>query len=287
MSESNVLLGIDWRPSSRRAYVLNSAGELLRRHEDEIGTAQAGGDFEGELQDLLQLLQLKQADVVMSGAVGGRGGWRETPHLPTSHALTELPATLLELRTRLPGLRCRIVPGYESVDVHGLPDVLRGEETLVLGAMRLIGPNGWFLLPGMHSKWVKVDQGRIVEFFTFVTGELYALLTRHGSLAELAREDDAAPEAFAAGLQAGRYGRLSHTAFCCEALVVTGSMPAGHAASYLSGLTIGIELYDMLRRAPEGMPLPSSRSMCCAISISSSHVWGGPPYPASCSSFLL
>lgn len=259
-----VLLGIDWGSSNRRAYVLDRTGELLHRHEDEGGILQVQGDFEGSLRSLLQTLGLRSADIVMSGMVGSRNGWVQAPYLSTAEPLSELGRHLLPVPTVLPGIRCRIAPGYRYIDPNGLPDVMRGEETQVLGALRLSSHQneahdsggGWFLLPGTHSKWVKVQDGRITEFHTFMTGELYGLLTRHGTLAKVVESEAAVQEAFAAGLQAARHGGFTHTAFCCRALVVTDMMPAEHTASYLSGLLIGAELYDILRRAPEGMLHP-------------------------------
>lgn len=258
-----VLLGIDWGSSNRRAYVLDRTGELLHRHEDEGGILQVQGDFEGSLRSLLQTLGVRSADVVMSGMVGSRNGWVQAPYLSIDEPLSELARHLLAVPTVLPGIRCRVAPGYRYIDPNGLPDVMRGEETQVLGALRLSSHqseqhdnSGWFLLPGTHSKWVKVQGGRIVEFHTFMTGELYGLLTRYGTLAKVVESEAAVQEAFAAGLQAARHGSFTHTAFCCRALVVTDMMPAEHTASYLSGLLIGAELYDILRRAPEGLLHP-------------------------------
>lgn len=250
------MVGIDWGTSNRRTYVLSESGELVRRHEDEAGILSVNGDFEGALRTLLQRLEIESADVVLSGMVGSRNGWEQVPYQPTGRPLNDLPGLLHEVRTGLPKVRCRIVPGYSFIDAHGMPDVMRGEETQVLGALQLSASNGWFLLPGTHSKWVRIEDGSIAEFFTFMTGELYALLTQHGTLAKIVDDQESVPEAFAAGLQASRHGSFTHNAFCCRALVVTDRMPAAHSASYLSGLLIGTELFDILRRAPEGLSSP-------------------------------
>jgi 2-dehydro-3-deoxygalactonokinase len=63
------------------------------------------------------------------------------------------------------------------------------------------------------------------------------------------QEKQEAPAAFEAGLKAAQHGGFTHVAFGCRALVVTDAMPAGHAASYLSGLLIGAELADIRRKA--------------------------------------
>lgn len=242
------LVGIDWGTSNRRAYVLDANGDLVRQHSDESGILHVDGDFEGSLRILLQTLAIDRADIVMSGMVGSRNGWHQVPYLSVDQPVSALHDALAEIRTSIPGVRCRIVPGYRYIDPNGLPDVMRGEETQVLGALQLSASNGWFLLPGTHSKWVLVEKGSIVELSTFMTGEFYALFTQHGTLSKVVSAQQSVPEAFAAGLEASRHGGFTHTAFCCRALVVTDMMPAEHSASFLSGLLIGTEIHEILRK---------------------------------------
>jgi 2-dehydro-3-deoxygalactonokinase len=251
------LVGIDWGTSNRRAYLLDAKGRLIRQHSDECGILAVAGDFEASLRALLRKLEVERADVVMSGMVGSRNGWQEAPYLSVDHPLSRLPDALMEVRTTLADIRCRIVPGYRFLDAHGTPDVMRGEETQLFGALNKGAPGGWFLLPGTHSKWVRVEDGKVMELATFMTGELYALLSRHGTLAKLIKDPQSSvPAAFEAGLNAARHGGFTHTAFCCRALVVTDMMPAEHAASYLSGLLIGTELDDIQQRSRDPLRLP-------------------------------
>jgi 2-dehydro-3-deoxygalactonokinase len=250
------LLGIDWGTSNRRAYVLDAQGRLARRHEDGSGILSVAGNFEASLKDLLQKFGLERADVLMSGMVGSRNGWREAPYLPVNQPLSRLADALMDIATTMPGVRCRMVPGYRYLDPHGTPDVMRGEETQVYGALQSGAPDGWFLLPGTHSKWVRVEGGKVIEIMTFMTGELFALLSEHGTLAKIMREQQSVPSAFKAGLTASRHGEFTHLAFCCRALVVTDMMPAEHAASYLSGLLIGAEIHNILQRTGEQMRSP-------------------------------
>lgn len=242
------LLGIDWGSSNRRAYVLDGRGTAVRQHNDDAGILHVAGDFPGSLRALLQTLEIRHADIVMSGMVGSRNGWQEAPYLTVDRPLSELRGALTEIETGIPDVRCRIVPGYCFIDAHGLPDVMRGEETQVLGALELSASSGWFLLPGTHSKWVRVQGGSIVEFLTFMTGEFFALLTGQGTLSKVVSGHRSIPQAFEAGVNAARQGALTHNAFSCRALVVTDRMPAEHASSYLSGLLIGTELHDIVNR---------------------------------------
>jgi 2-dehydro-3-deoxygalactonokinase len=250
------LLGIDWGTSNRRAYLFDAQGALVRQHDDDQGILKVAGGFEASLKALLRELDLDRADVLMSGMVGSRNGWREAPYLSVDQPLSRLADALMEIPSAIPGVRCRVVPGYRYVDAHGTPDVMRGEETQVYGALASGAPDGWFVLPGTHSKWVRVEGGRVLELLTFMTGELYALLSKHGTLANIMSEHASAPAAFRAGLEAARRGAFTHMAFCCRALVVTDMMPPEHAASYLSGLLIGTEIHDIVKRTGDQMRAP-------------------------------
>jgi 2-dehydro-3-deoxygalactonokinase len=257
MTDTGIALaGIDWGTSNRRAYLLDAEGRLIRQHNDECGILAVSGNFEVSLRALLQKLEVERADVVMSGMVGSRNGWQEAPYLSVDHPLSRLPDALMEIRTTLPGVRCRVAPGYRFIDEHGTPDVMRGEETQLFGALHKGAPGGWFLLPGTHSKWVRVENGKVMELATFMTGELYALLSQHGTLAKIIKDQQSVPAAFEAGLNAARHGGFTHMAFCCRALVVTDMMPAEHTASYLSGLLIGTELHDILQRTSGELRTP-------------------------------
>jgi 2-dehydro-3-deoxygalactonokinase len=138
-----------------------------------------------------------------------------------------------------------IVPGL-STEVRGVPDVMRGEEVQIFGALRLLGlHDGVFIHPGTHSKWVRVEQDRIVSFATFMTGEFYALLRRHSILARtLPAEDGPLDEsAFLRGVSHAREaGSLLHGAFSGRTLALFARLPDTALPSYLSGLVIGEEL---------------------------------------------
>jgi 2-dehydro-3-deoxygalactonokinase len=129
-------------------------------------------------------------------------------------------------------------------------DVMRGEETQLLGAVALGRRDGWFVLPGTHSKWVHLEDGVIHRIATFMTGELFATLAAHGTLAPLMANDADDDAAFVAGLDEARGGApLSNALFGVRARVVTGAMPATQARSFVSGLLIGAEFVAALAGA--------------------------------------
>lgn len=244
------LLGIDWGSSNRRAYLLDQGGALVRRHDDACGMLAASGRFPQALQELLDAFGVDQVNVLMSGMVGSRSGWQQVPYIDCTVPLAQVSQYLQQVSFERSGVRCAIVPGYRFVDGRGAPDVMRGEEMQIIGARALGAADGWFVLPGTHSKWVRVADGTVAEIITFMTGELFALMTRHGTLAAALPAQSPQPrpwhqDGFEAGLAAAQCGSFTHNAFVCRARVVTDAMPAGHAYSYLSGLLIGAELQHL------------------------------------------
>lgn len=252
--ESGSIVGIDWGTTNRRAYWIAADGSLIAEHDDEEGMLATSGRFHESLDRLLDALGVVDPaiPVVMSGMVGSASGWIEAPYLASHVPLLELHEHLVAV----PAIsrRCAIVPGYRWRQADAV-DVMRGEETQLLGAVSQGRRSGWFVLPGTHSKWVRLEDGVIVDFTTYMTGELFALLGRQGTLAAAVGKTTAhVPEAFLAGLRALPQAALSHTLFGCRALAVSGDMPEEHARSYISGLLIGAEWRDVLRRNQGQVP---------------------------------
>ncbi|CAN7321582.1 2-dehydro-3-deoxygalactonokinase [Pseudoduganella sp. LjRoot289] len=211
------LIGIDWGSSSRRAYVIDGGGRCLHRIEDEEGALAARGRYAASLDGLLARLEsecgpasVAGLPVVMSGMVGGAQGWQEVPYIDCGTPLASLPAALVTVLDGRPGHACHIVPGYRC-GAGAEVDVMRGEETQLLGAAELGLREGWAVLPGTHSKWVQLRDGAINSLSTFMTGELFAMLQAGGTLAPLmaaarAPAGSAATAAAARGAASGGLG---------------------------------------------------------------------------------
>ena len=177
--------------------------------------------------------------VVMSGMASSNLGWEELPYAALPAAVDG--GTLHFVDVFHAARRVRLVSGLRSET-----DVMRGEETELIGLFstpgrRPLSENCTVILPGSHSKHVRVSAGRIVDFTTFLTGELFELLTRRSTLANAA-EPEFHPEAFAAGVAASRTLGLSAALFQTRARVVLGSLPASGSRAFLSGALIGAEL---------------------------------------------
>lgn len=240
-------VALDWGTSSLRAALLDGDGSVLEQRNAPQGILHVpAGGFPQAFASIVDRWNLPPGTLCLaSGMVGSRQGWREAPYAPCPADATDLAARLAWIDDAPQGLRVGIVPGV-STDAGGLPDVLRGEEVQVLGALALLGrDDGTFVLPGTHSKWVEVREGRLVRFSTFMTGEVYGLLRRHSILARTLPEDDGPLDeaAFLQGVQHARRAQgLLHGAFSARTLALFDWLAADAAPSYLSGLVIGEEL---------------------------------------------
>nr|AGU11831.1 2-keto-3-deoxy-galactonokinase [uncultured organism] len=255
------LAGIDWGTSNRRAYLLDAHGGCLAAHADDQGVLAACLDFAGSLAALLARLDVPDGvPVVASGMVGSAQGWREVPYLDIDVPLEALPGHLAPVALPDAARCCAIVPGYVQREAGGRVDVMRGEETQLLGAVALGRRDGWVVLPGTHSKWVLLQDGVVRHIATFMTGELFALLGKEGTLAAAMADrgrdgaDEEEDTGFAAGLdEARRQAPLSQALFGVRARVVAGALPRAQARGVVSGLLVGAE-FAALRALP-GAPV--------------------------------
>jgi 2-dehydro-3-deoxygalactonokinase len=241
------ILGVDWGTSNRRAYLIDQQGHCLAEYEDDQGMLAVGArERFGASLDALRSAMGVATDVptIMSGMVGSASGWQEVNYLDASVPLTELPAHLAAVLEAPWSANSHIVPGY-AYRQGAAVDVMRGEETQLLGAVALGQRDGWLVLPGTHSKWVLLEDGAIASFATYMTGELFAMLAKGGTLSSMMGghgNDAADATGFAAGLDQAKLGEpLSNSLFRVRAGVVSRSAPADQAAAFVSGLLIGAE----------------------------------------------
>ena len=244
------LIAIDWGTSSLRGARLDEAGLVLEEKSAPLGILNVpNGDFAGVFASLFSEWMKPAGSVcLISGMAGSRQGWVEAPYVACPAGLEELKQ---HLRWIEPG-RIALVPGL-SDEQGDVPDVMRGEEVQIFGAMRLAGlTDGLFVLPGTHSKWATVRGGRITGFRTCMTGEFYGLLSQHSILARTLDAEAPLDEAvFLRGvMRAGEGNGLLHDAFGVRALALFDRLSPALSASYLSGLLIGEEL--RARELPAG-----------------------------------
>lgn len=249
------LLAVDWGTTALRAALLAADGRVLAEHAAPRGllsVAPGGWAAAFEAEFGAWLAAHPGLVCLMAGMVGSRQGWAEAAYCNCPAGLADVAA---QLRWVQPG-RVAIVPGL-SCEADGLPDVMRGEETQVFGALQALGlPDATLVLPGTHSKWVQVQGGRIRHFSTHMTGECYALLRGQSILARMLPADDGVwvPDAFDAGVaRAFEAGGLLHHLFSVRSLALFDRADGPALASRLSGLLIGEEL--RAQSMPAGMPV--------------------------------
>ena len=243
MSTARFIAG-DWGTTRLRLHLCDGNGALLERAEGP-GAATVGADFARVFDTLTG--DWMRADsglqALLCGMVGSTIGWVQAPYVECPARAHQIAAGCVTLR----GGRVRIVPGLSCRNSLGAPDVLRGEETQILGLLErqpaLRAGRHVLWMPGTHVKWVVIDDGAVTGFHTAPTGELYALIAEHSVLAAGAVRSPtiAVGEPFRRGLRAssGPRGDLLSRLFQVRSRQLSGEIPAGDAAAFLSGLLIG------------------------------------------------
>jgi 2-dehydro-3-deoxygalactonokinase len=251
-------IGCDWGTSSLRAYRLGADGAVLERREAALGImAIEDGAFEAAFEKTVGdwLDAAATAPVVLSGMIGSRQGWREAPYLACPADVGALTAALMPVDLER-GRRIWIAPGLSHRDAGGTPDVMRGEEVQILGARDVLGDGpAMACLPGTHSKWARVEAGRVMGFATHMTGEVFEAVRDHTILGRMIDADAWDDAAFIAGLERAREpgGLLAHL-FGVRAKGLFGDLDEATAGAYLSGLMIGHECAAALSPARD-MPI--------------------------------
>ena len=240
---ATALIAVDWGTTSARAYCLDSGGDVVATRAAPLGVLQVqDGGFAEALATLLGDWHDVVAPRLACGMIGSRQGWREAPYVDCPAPLAHLAAGIV----RVAGDALAIVPGVRSRDANGIPDVMRGEETQLAGAIGEQEDSVVAVLPGTHSKWARVERGRLVDFATYMTGEMYDVLLAHSILGRLAVAPGPEPgTAFARGVSRGLgAGALCHDLFGARTLALMGELAPADVSDWLSGLLIGREVRD-------------------------------------------
>ncbi len=240
----------DWGTSHLRLSLCNATGDVLAQQSGP-GAAAINGAFAETLSALLAPWQPVHGalPVLLCGMVGSRLGWREVPYVPCPAAPSRIADAMVEVTAGV-----HIIPGLSCSNPLGAFDVMRGEETQILGALQLAPQlqQGQHLLclPGTHSKWVLLVDGNVHEFLTTPTGELFAVLRQHSVLV---RDSGPLPDVIGNGFGLA-LTRVSHDTghhlqqhlFECRSRQLSGELSAADASDFLSGLLIGDDVAGAL-----------------------------------------
>jgi len=247
-TEKPALIAIDWGTSNFRAFLLGREGNILQTRFAKRGLLHVShGGFATALQQQIGdcLTDNPAIPVIMCGMVGSRQGWQEVPYLLCPLELNNLASGLQRVEGQH---NVWIVPGLRINYTDGRVDVMRGEETQILGCLSEdIQTPQIFCLPGTHSKWVWVEAGKLQRFSTFMTGEIFNLLFKQSILGKPAKYPSLNIRAFYQGLEwSERVENVLSQLFQVRTQMLAGNLPVDGIHSFLSGLLIGHELSAVL-----------------------------------------
>lgn len=224
-----------------RAWAMSGSGTVLAEGASDNGMSKLTPEqFEPALLDVIGPWMQGPTTVLACGMVGSRQGWVEAPYAAVPCPVAR--EAFAQAPCKTPDLTVHVIPGIKQ---ESPADVMRGEETQIAGFLELNPKwDGIICLPGTHTKWVHVSADEVVSFQTFMTGELFALLSQHSVLRHSVASDDWDGAAFDSGLADGmaRPERIAARLFSLRAEGLLHGLPAAAAKARLSGLLIGTEL---------------------------------------------
>ncbi|CAN7724019.1 2-dehydro-3-deoxygalactonokinase [Phyllobacterium sp. LjRoot231] len=255
----------DWGTSRFRLWLVDADGNVMaeKRTDDGLDTSRNRGFTETLEGHLTALGAPANLPVIICGMAGSRQGWVEANYVPVPADLS----AILSGAVKIEGIArdVRIIPGLSQSGSS--PNVMRGEETQLLGAIldRNLS-NGIIAMPGTHSKWVELEEGRAKSFSTYLTGELYALLAsqsilRH-SIGDAATSASFDHPQFTGAVKLMLSGeRMLGELFGIRAAMLLDNLSPEGAASRLSGLLIGAEIAGAKTKSHGKVTLVASGAM--------------------------
>ena len=269
ISSSPSLIALDWGTTSLRAYQLGSVGEVIASRTEPWGIMRVPDrDFRATFERMTSAWRAQWPELrcIASGMIGSTAGWTDVPYCPCPAGVAELAECVVSVQDGA----LHIVPG---VALYGdSPNMMRGEETEIVGVLELHPEleNSVLVLPGSHCKWARVKRGRIVDFTTFITGELFAALRDHSVLGRAASDSGQIPDratveaAFARGVLAARNATagIAPLLFSARSMVLARRVEAEASLEYLSGLLIGDEIRSGLAGGGRPTGLAGDAVLC-------------------------
>lgn len=244
---------IDWGTSNFRIFLIGKNGDLLNKMETSMGLLQVeSGNFATALENFLTswLPNYQNLPIFMAGMVGSANGWFTVDYVETQTDMHKLSNNAFNFK--LPwGAAATIIAGLLHRDNKtNTQDVMRGEEVQVFGLMNECNAtNLKVILPGTHSKHVNVKDGKITAFSTYMTGELFSIISQNSILGKNLPHQEFDPTTFNLGVLAGQTTQLTQALFQVRTQKLFNRISEVHIESYLSGILIGNELQNVTKQA--------------------------------------
>lgn len=254
-------IAVDWGTTNRRAWLIDDKGSVVDSFADDLGLLSLpDGGFEFATSHVRQMLG--EYPMLMAGMVGSDKGWRTAGYVSCPADIKSLAANICWIDDHFTG----IVPGV--CQTGGSADVMRGEEVQAFGAQTLgkLSGRAYLCHPGTHTKWIEMDNGRIDQFQTAMTGEVFQLMRTQSILADQLADDVLDGPAFHEGLRDARRGTsILKGLFEVRARHLLNQLPQADA-SYASGLLIGTDVgAAIINAAPTALITIVGRPDLCAL----------------------
>lgn len=255
------MIAVDWGTSNLRAYRIDAQGRVRDHAASAAGiTRVPAGGFAATLADTVgPWLRDGERHVLLCGMVGSRQGWLEAPYLPCPANPAAIAAALVDVPFihDQAAIQVKLIPGLSARDPAGTPEVMRGEETKLIGLMDTLAGDGLVCMPGSHTKWARLAGGAIAGFATYFTGEAFAALRDNTILGRMMNKDRMDQDGFRRGVaRSGDPGHLLHHLFGVRTLGLFGELTDRESAGFLSGLLIGHEVRAAMRNPHPADPGP-------------------------------
>ena len=237
-------IAADWGTTHMRAWAIGEEDSVLAFRESNEGMKDLQqNEFEPVLLRLIEswLDDTKVTTVMACGMVGAKQGWVETPYLKTPCVPLD-NNQLTTANTHDKRIKVHLVPGVMQ---HHPADIMRGEETQIAGFInKNLDFNGVVCLPGTHAKWANIKEGQITSFKTFMTGELFGVISSHTLIRHSTSIKGWNQDSFEAGVLEGfkNPGSIASNLFSLRAESIVNDLDRDQARSTLSGLLLGVEL---------------------------------------------
>jgi 2-dehydro-3-deoxygalactonokinase len=242
---SGAVIAVDWGTTRLRAMLLANDGRVLAEKESDQGIGALSGGHEDVLEQLI--VDWPKVAAILAGMIGSRQGWREAPYVACPADAAALAGSTIRFDTK-GGRSVAIVPGLMLRDPRRDGDVIRGEETQIVGLIEHEPAfRGVCIHPGTHSKWVAIADGTMTGFQTFLSGEMFDLLSRvsflRHSVAADGRDLSSRPD-FALAVRRTVEEGLPFLAaiFSVRVRQLLDNVDRADNLAYLSGLVIGGEI---------------------------------------------
>ena len=237
-------IAADWGTTHMRAWAIGEEDNVLAfRGSNEGMKDLQQNEFEPVLLRLIEswLDDTKVTTVMACGMVGAKQGWVETPYLKTPCVPID-NKQLTTANTNDQRIKVHLVPGVMQ---NHPADIMRGEETQIAGFInKNTNFKGVVCLPGTHAKWVNINEGQITSFKTFMTGELFGVISNHTLIRHSTSIKGWDQESFEEGVHDGfkNPGLIASNLFSLRAESIVNNLDRDQARSTLSGLLLGVEL---------------------------------------------